>query len=162
DIQTVRRNIERVNPEAYVIDATLQITVEDPEDIKGRRVLAIEDGPTVTHGGMPYGAAVIAAKRCGALEIVDPRPYAAGTIKDTYRQYPDIGTLLPAMGYGQRQILELESTINNTDCEVVVSGTPIDIGRRMNINKPVVRAKYEFQELGGPGLDEIIKRAINT
>ncbi|MDR4504561.1 MAG: cyclic 2,3-diphosphoglycerate synthase [Candidatus Scalindua sp.] len=160
DIQTVRENIKKMNPKASIIDATLHISVEDSEKIKGRRVLAVEDGPTVTHGGMPYGAAVIAARRYEALMLVDPRPSATGSIQDTFRKYPDIGTLLPAMGYGQKQILELEETINNTDCEIVLLGTPIDLRRRMKINKPVMRAKYEFQELGSPRLKRIIKEFI--
>lgn len=160
DIQTVRENIKKMNPNASIIDATLHITVEDSEKIRGRTVLAIEDGPTVTHGGMQYGAAVIAAKRYAALALVDPRPFATGSIKDTFEKYPDIGALLPAMGYGQRQILDLEKTINATDCEIVILGTPIDIRRRVKINKPVMRAKYEFQELGSPKLKEIIKEFL--
>ncbi len=156
DIQTVRENIQKVNPKASIIDATLHITVKDSANIKGRRVLAIEDGPTVTHGGMPYGAAVIAAKRYEAQTLVDPRPSATGSIKETFETYPDIGTLLPAMGYGKTQVLELEETINNTDCDIVILGTPIDIRRRIEINKPIMRAKYEFQELNNPELKEII------
>ncbi|GJQ59663.1 MAG: GTPase [Candidatus Scalindua sp. AMX11] len=157
DIQIVKDNIKKMNPKASVIDATLHITVEESEKIKGRKVLAIEDGPTVTHGGMPYGAAVIAARRYGALTLVDPRPSAVGSIRDTFEKYPDIGTLLPAMGYGQEQILDLEKTINASDCEIVILGTPIDIRRRVKINKPIIRAKYEFQELGTPRLGKIIK-----
>jgi len=160
DIRTVKENIQNVNPKASVIDASLHITVDDSEIIKESRVLAVEDGPTVTHGGMTFGAAVIAARRYEALMTVDPRPFATGSIKETFKKYPGIGNLLPAMGYGQKQILELEETINLTDCDIVITGTPVDLRRRIKINKPIVRATYEFQELGKPVLREMIKEKI--
>ncbi len=152
----VKENIKKSNPNASIIDASLHITVEGPGEIKGRRVLAVEDGPTVTHGGMTYGAAVIAAQKHGTSMLVDPRPFAVGTIKDTFKKYPGIGPLLPAMGYSNRQVHELEETINRTDCDTVVIGTPIDLSKRIKINKPIVRAEYELLELGKPGLREII------
>jgi predicted GTPase len=156
NINIVKDNIKKANPEATVIDASLNIMVKDSEIIKGRKVLAVEDGPTVTHGGMAYGAAVIAAQEHGSSTLVDPRPFAVGSIRETFKKYPDIGKLLPAMGYSQKQILELEETINQTDCDTVIIGTPIDLSRRIKINKPVVRAKYELQEISKPGLKEII------
>ncbi len=156
NINIVKDNIKKTNPTAAVIEASLNITVEDSEIIKGRKVLAVEDGPTVTHGGMTYGAAVIAAQKHGSSAIVDPRPFAVGSIKETFKKYPDIGNLLPAMGYDQKQILELEETINRTDCDTVIIGTPIDLSKRIKINKPVVRAKYEFQEISKPGLKDMI------
>ncbi|MDR4496433.1 MAG: cyclic 2,3-diphosphoglycerate synthase [Candidatus Scalindua sp.] len=160
DIHTVKENIQKVNPKASVIDASLHITVDDSAIIKGSKVLAVEDGPTLTHGGMTYGAAVIAAGRYEALMTVDPRPFATGSIKETFKKYPGTGNLLPAMGYGQKQILELEETINQTDCDIVITGTPVDLRRRIKINKPIVRATYEFQELGKPVLEEMIQEII--
>jgi predicted GTPase len=160
NINIVKDNIKKTNPKATVIDASLNITVEDSEIIKGRKVLAVEDGPTVTHGGMAYGAAVIAAQKHGASAIVDPRPFAVGSIKETFKKYPDIGDLLPAMGYDQKQILELEETINQTNCDAVIIGTPIDLSKRIKINKPVVRAKYELQEISKPGLKDMIMEFI--
>jgi predicted GTPase len=160
NINIVKDNIKKTNPKAAVIDASLNIIVEDSEIIKGRKVLAVEDGPTVTHGGMAYGAAVIAAQKHGSAAIVDPRPFAVGSIKETFKKYPDIGNLLPAMGYDQKQILELEETINRTDCDTVIIGTPIDLSKRIKINKPVVRAKYEFQEISKPGLKDMIMGLI--
>ena len=160
NINIVKDNIKKTNPKATVIDASLNITVEGSEVIKGRKVLAVEDGPTVTHGGMAYGAAVIAAQEHGSSALVDPRPFAVGSIKEAFKKYPDIGNLLPAMGYDQKQILELEETINRTDCDVVIIGTPIDLSKRIKINKPVVRAKYEFQEISKPGLKDMIMGLI--
>lgn len=160
NIKRVKSNIKSRNSNAAIIDATLHITVENSKAIKGRRVLAVEDGPTLTHGGMALGAAVIAAREHGASEIIDPRPYAVGSIKEAFGKYPDTGCLLPAMGYGNKQILELEETINKTDCDVVVIGTPIDLSKKININKPIVRAKYEFRELSKPGLEELISSLL--
>ena len=157
NIIKVKENIKKTNPNASIIDASLHITVENLERIKGRRVLAVEDGPTVTHGGMTYGAAVMAAREYGASILVDPRPFAFGSIKETFNKYPDINNLLPAMGYDRKQILELEETINQTDCDIVITGTPIDLGKIIRINKPIVRAKYELQELSKPGLSDIIQ-----
>ena len=160
NIIKVKDSIKKTNPGASVIDASLHITVENPERIKGRRVLAVEDGPTVTHGGMTYGAAVMAAREYGASILVDPRPFAFGSIKETFNKYPDINNLLPAMGYDRKQILELEETINQTDCDIVITGTPIDLGKIIRINKPIVRAKYELQELSKPGLSDIIQTLL--
>lgn len=160
NIIKVKENIKKTNPNASIIDASLHITVENLERIKGRRVLAVEDGPTVTHGGMTYGAAVMAAREYGASILVDPRPFAFGSIKETFNKYPDINNLLPAMGYNRKQILELEETINQTDCDIVITGTPIDLGRIIKINKPIVRAKYELQELIKPGLSDIIQALL--
>ena len=160
NIIKVKDNIRKMNPKASVIDASLHITVENLERIKGRRVLAVEDGPTVTHGGMAYGAAVMAAREYGASILVDPRPFAVRSIKETFNKYPDINNLLPSMGYDRRQILELEETINQTDCDIVITGTPIDLGKIIKINKPIVRAKYELQELSKPGLSDIIQTLL--
>ena len=123
-------------------------------------MLAVEDGPTLTHGEMTYGAAVVAAEKYGALELVDPRPYTVGTISKTYEKYPEIGTLLPAMGYGSKQIKDLEKTINRTDCEVVIIGTPIDLRKLITINKPAVRVTYELQEIGKPDLMDGLKKFL--
>jgi predicted GTPase len=156
NIIKVKDNIKKTNPTASIVDATLHITVENLEIIKGRRVLAVEDGPTVTHGGMTYGAAVMAARKYGTSILVDPRPFAAGSIKEIFKKYPGIDNLLPAMGYGRKQIRELEETINRTDCDAVIIGTPIDLGKIIKINKPIVRAKYELQEISKPDLRDII------
>ncbi|RKX74480.1 MAG: GTPase [Spirochaetes bacterium] len=156
NIQRVRESISRVNPDATVVEAASPISVDDPDVIRRRRVLAIEDGPTLTHGEMKIGAGVIAAKRYGATEIVDPRPYTVGRIAETFRIYPNIGSLLPAMGYGEQQLKDMEATINNTDCDSVVVATPIDLGRIINIKKPFTRVYYELQEIGRPNLEEIL------
>jgi len=156
NITLLRENIEKVNPGAVVIDAASPITVEDPELIKGKRVLAVEDGPTLTHGEMKIGAAIVAAKKFGASEIVDPREYAVGKLADTFRIYPNIGHLLPAMGYGEQQIKDLEQTIDNTPCDSVVIGTPIDLGRIISINKPHTRVSYDLQEIGSPTLTDVL------
>ena len=156
DILTVRDNIKSINPLATVIEAASPILVDHPDDIRGKRVLVVEDGPTVTHGGMTYGAGTIAAEDYGAAEIIDPRPYAVGSIAETLRKYGHIGKLLPAMGYGNDQIRELEDTINRADCDVVVSGTPVDLHRVIKVNKPIVRVRYELCEIGHPTLEELI------
>jgi predicted GTPase len=147
-----------VNQKATIIEAASPITVDNPKLIKGRKVLVVEDGPTLTHGGMAYGAGTIAAKRLGASEIVDPRTYARGSIKNTFREYAHLGNVLPAMGYGKEQIGELEGTINATPCDVVVIGTPIDLRRLLRLNKPAVRAKYELQEISKPNLEDVLIR----
>lgn len=157
NILAVRKSIEELNPKATVIDAASPIFVEDPKVIKGKKVLVIEDGPTLTHGEMLYGAGVLAAKRYGA-ELVDPRPWAVESIKATYQKYPYIGTLLPAMGYGGKQIKDLEKTINAVECDAVVIATPIDLRRIVKINKPSTRVKYELQEIGEPTLAEVLKK----
>lgn len=155
-IQTVRRNIAAINPGATVIDAASTLDVDDPSVIKGKRVLAIEDGPTLTHGEMKIGAAVVAAQKFGAAGFVDPRPYTVGKLRDTFKTYPNIGVLLPAMGYGKQQLKDLEATIDRTDCDSVVIGTPIDLSRIIKINKPFTRVYYNLQEIGRPNFDEIL------
>ena len=156
DVDTVRENALAVNPEATIVEAASPISVEDPDAIRGKRVLVVEDGPTLTHGGMAYGAGIVAARRFGAAEIVDPRPYAAGSIVNLYRQYPNTGPLLPAMGYGEAQVAELEQTIRNTPCDLVLVATPIDLRRVVAIDKPVQRVRYEIQEIGRPNLADVL------
>ena len=156
DILKLRENIEKINPGAIVVDAASTIRVDDPEVIKGKRVLVVEDGPTLTHGEMKIGAGIVAARRFGAAEIVDPRPYATGKLADTFRIYPNIGTLLPAMGYGEEQTRDLTATIDATDCDSVVIATPIDLGRVIKINKPNTRVEYNLQEIGKPDLEDIL------
>ncbi|MCL2214350.1 MAG: cyclic 2,3-diphosphoglycerate synthase [Treponema sp.] len=156
NIQAVRNNIEKVNPKAVVIDAASAISVDKPEAIRGKRVLVIEDGPTLTHGEMKIGAGIVAAKRFGAAEIIDPRPYAAGKLAETYRIYPDIGKLLPAMGYGDQQTKDLSATIEKTDCDSVIIATPIDLQRVIKIDKPCARVEYSLQEIGRPGIDDVL------
>ena len=156
DIQTVRESIEKVAPKAIVIDGASPIKVDDPSVIKGKRVLVVEDGPTLTHGEMKIGAGVVAARKFGAAELVDPRPFTVGKLTETFKKYPNIGTLLPAMGYGAQQLKDLETTINNTDCDSVVIGTPIDLNRIIKIKKPNTRVWYDLQEIGSPNLEEVI------
>lgn len=160
DIATVKQNIHKINPSAKIIKADSKITVDNPDIIKDKRVLVVEDGLTLTHGGMKLGAGIVAAERFGARELVDPRPYTVGKLKDTFDAYPNIGTLLPAMGYGEQQLKDLEETINNTDCDSVVIGTPIDLTRIIKINKPHTRVHYELDEIDGPNLEETIESFI--
>ena len=160
-VQLLRENIARLAPDAIVIDAASPIRVDDPQVIRGKRVLAIEDGPTLTHGGMKLGAGVVAAQKYGASELVDPRPFLHGKLQDTFRIYPSIGTLLPAMGYGEEQLHDLEKTINNTDCDAVIIGTPIDLKRIININKPTTRVYYDLQEIGDPTLEQVLDEFIS-
>ena len=160
NIQAVRKNIARVNPNAVVIDAASTISVENPEIIRGKRVLAVEDGPTLTHGEMKIGAGIVAAKRFGAAEIVDPRPYAVGKLAETFRIYPEVGNLLPAMGYGEEQMRDLSATIDNTDCDGVIVATPIDLARVINISKPHTRVDYSLQEIGRPDIEDVLKDLI--
>lgn len=157
NVNIVRRNIEKYNPKATVIEADSTISVDDPSALKGKRVLVVEDGPTVTHGEMPYGAGEIAAEKFHAQEIVNPKKYAVGSIKKIFEKYQHLKKILPAMGYSEEQIHELEETINAAECDVVVAGTPIDLTRVVNVNKPVVRVKYELQEIGEPNLETILK-----
>lgn len=157
NINIVRENIQMVNPKATIIEAASPVTVEKPELIRGKRVLVVEDGPTLTHGEMKYGAGTVAAQKLGAKEIVDPRPYTVKSITETYKKYPNIGTLLPAMGYGKQQMKDLETTINRTKCDVVVIGTPIDLSRYIKINKPHTRVKYDLQEIGSITVETILK-----
>jgi predicted GTPase len=156
-INKLRANIRRVNKTATVIEAASPILVDHPERITGKRVLVVEDGPTLTHGEMKFGAGVVAAGKYNAAELVDPRPYTVGTISETFRKYPDIGVLLPAMGYGDKQVKDLETTINRTPCDTVVIGTPIDLNRLIKIKKPTVRVGYELQEIGKPDLVDVLK-----
>jgi predicted GTPase len=155
-IQQVRENVAKVNPGAVIVDAASPITVDDPSVIKGKRVLVVEDGPTLTHGQMTIGAGTVAARKFGATECVDPRPFLVGKLTETFETYPGIGSLLPAMGYGDQQIKDLEATINNTDCDSVIIGTPIDLSRVININKPNTRVNYELQEIGYPDLGDVL------
>jgi len=157
DVITVRENLRAINPNAVVIEGASPLFVDDPAGIKGKRVLVIEDGPTLTHGEMSYGAGWVAARRFGAAEIVDPRPFAIGSIKSTYQKYPTTGEVLPAMGYGETQTRELEQTINNADADLVLIATPIDLTRIININKPTQRVRYELQVIGQPTFEEILK-----
>ncbi len=156
DIQLLRENIDKVNPTAVVIDGASPITVDDYSLIKGKRVLVVEDGPTLTHGEMKIGAGVVAARKFGAAELVDPRPFTVGRLSETFRLYPAIGTLLPAMGYGEQQLKDLEETINNTDCDSVIVATPIDLNRIIKINKPNTRVYYDLQEIGIPNLTMVL------
>ncbi|MBP7497403.1 MAG: hypothetical protein KA792_07050 [Bacteroidales bacterium] len=156
-IQIVRESISKVNPNAIVVDGASPITVDKPELIKGKKALVVEDGPTLTHGEMKLGAGIVAAKKFGAAELVDPRPYTVGKLSETFRIYPNIGILLPAMGYGEQQIKDLEKTIENTPCDVVVIATPIDLSRIVKINKPYVKVGYELQEIGFPELGCLMK-----
>jgi predicted GTPase len=161
-IQTVRESIEKVNPSAIVIDGASPIRVEHPEVIRGKRVLVVEDGPTLTHGEMKLGAGVIAARKYGASALVDPRPFTVGRLSETFEIYPGIGTLLPAMGYGQEQLRDLETTINQSDCDSVVIGTPIDLNRVIHIQKPNTRVYYDLQEIGEPNLEGILDGFVQT
>lgn len=162
DINTVRANIRLYNPDAVVVNAASPIFVDDPDLIFNKRVLVIEDGPTLTHGEMKYGAGIMAAQKFAAKEIVDPRPYAVNSIAETFRVYPDIGTLLPAMGYGKKQMKDLEDTINRADCDVVIIATPVDLRRLVNINKPAVRVQYELETIGSPSLEDVLKGFTDT
>ena len=156
-IQIVRENIDKVAPHAVVIDGASPIRVDDPSVIKGKKVLVIEDGPTLTHGGMKIGAGTVAAKKYGAIELVDPRPFTVGKLSETFEIYPNIGTLLPAMGYSEQQLKDLEETIRNTECDSVVIGTPIDLSRIIKIDKPKTRVYYDLQEIGDPNLEQVIQ-----
>jgi len=156
NIKTVRDNIRKVNPNAIVVDAASPISVDDIELIKGKKVLVIEDGPTLTHGEMKIGAGVVAAEKYGAAELVDPRPFVVGKLAETFRIYPNIGQLLPAMGYGDQQVKDLEASINKAKCDAVVIATPIDLNRLIKIKKPNTRVYYDLQEIGQPNLDLIL------
>jgi predicted GTPase len=156
-IDAVLKNVAEMNPRATVIQAASPIVVEDPAVIKGKRVLVVEDGPTLTHGDMQYGAGTIAARQFGASEIVDPRPYAVGSIEETYRKYPSTGMLLPAMGYGAAQMEDLEATIRQVPCDAVVIGTPIDLRRVISIEKPSVRVTYSLAETTKPDLADVLR-----
>lgn len=160
DVKVLRENIRKLNPAAIIVEADSPIRVDHPDVILGKEVLVIEDGPTLTHGEMKFGAGVVAAKEFGASKLVDPRPYLCGKLKGTFEQYPEIGTLLPAMGYGQEQLKDLEKTINEVPCDGVIIATPIDLGRELNIVKPHTRVYYDLKENGSPDLSEILDTFI--
>jgi predicted GTPase len=155
-VEQVRKNIEQYAPTARIVLAKSPPIVSQPEHLKGKRIMVVEDGPTLTHGGMPYGAGFIAAKQYGASEVVDPRSAAVGTIKDTYLLYPHVGPVLPAMGYSHEQISDLETTINSVDCDLILFATPIHLTRIVNIEKPAMRVRYEYQDGEHPFLEEAL------
>ena len=159
-VAKVRENASAINPRARIVEAASPIYLEDPEAIRGRRVLVVEDGPTLTHGGMAYGAGVVAARKYGAAVLVDPRPFAVGSIKETFAKYPHVGPLLPAMGYGGKQVEELAATIAAADADVILIGTPIDLRRVMKLTKPAMRVSYELQEIGYPDLTTILQEFV--
>jgi len=159
-IRAVRESAKYFNPEAIVIEAASPIFVDNREIIPGKKVLVVEDGPTLTHGEMTYGAGVVAATKYGASELVDPRPYTVGSITETFKKYPNIGTLLPAMGYGKKQIKDLETTINRTKADAVIIATPIDLRKLVKINKPTARVLYELQEIGRPDLETTLRQML--
>ncbi len=161
DVETLRQTIAKHNPKAHIVLADSEVTADNGERMKGKRVLVVEDGPTLTHGHMKFGAGVIAARQYGAAEIVDPRPYLQGTLKGTFETYPGIGHVLPAMGYGQKQIKDLEATINACDCDMVVSATPIDLTRLVKIEKPMLRVRYGYRDNSQPTLGELVKQMLD-
>ncbi|NMC81221.1 MAG: GTPase [Chloroflexi bacterium] len=162
NVMTVRENLYALNPRAIMVEAASPLYVNAPESIRGKRVLVVEDGPTLTHGEMAYGAGWVAARRFGAAEIVDPRPFAVGSILATYQKYPKTGAILPAMGYGAEMVHDLEQTINNAAVDLVLSATPIDLTRILKINKPIQRVRYELQEIGQPTLEDILTAKFGT
>ncbi len=162
DVILVRENLRGLNPNAVIIEGASPLFVDDPAGIQGKRVLVVEDGPTLTHGGMKYGAGYVAARRFGAAEIVDPRPFAVRSIAETFKKYPDTGEILPAMGYGEAQTRDLEETINAIDVDLVIIGTPIDLSRVLKINKPTQRVRYELQEIGQPTLEDLLKEKFGN
>ena len=160
DVSTVRNSIAKVNPNAIVVEAASPLFVENPEKIRGKEVLVVEDGPTLTHGEMAYGAGYVAAQRYGAAKIIDPRPYAVSSLVRTYEKYPTTGDVIPAMGYGHEQMRDLEVSINNTPCDLVVVGTPIDLTRILKVKHPMERVRYELQVIGRPTVREILEDRI--
>jgi len=161
-VEIVRRNISSQNPDAIVIDGASTLDMDDPSVVRGKRVLVVEDGPTLTHGEMKIGAGVVAAQKFGAAGLVDPRPYIVGRLAETFETYPDIGTVLPAMGYGEQQLKDMETTINKTECDAVVIGTPIDLNRIIKINKPNTRVYYNLQEIGRPNFTGVLDDFVKT
>jgi predicted GTPase len=155
NVEIVRENIMETNPSATIVDAASPLLIDDIKSIRGKRVIVVEDGPTVTHGDMPYGAGYIAARKAGAI-IVDPRPFAVGSIQDTFEKYYHLEDVLPAMGYGKKQMQELEQTINKADVDAIVIGTPIDLAKLIDIKKHNVRVRYDLQEIGKPDLEDIL------
>ena len=156
DVTELRESVREINPTAIIVDGASPVTVDNPKLLLNKRALVVEDGPTLTHGEMQYGAGIVAAEKFGISELVDPRPFTVGKISETFEKYENIGTLLPAMGYGDEQMKDLETTINNTDCDVVVIGTPIDLSRIAKIKHPTVRVTYDLQEIGHPTLDDVL------
>ena len=161
NVKKIRKNVEEINSRAEIVETNMVITVEDEEKISGKRVLVIEDGPTLTHGEMEYGAAMIKAKENNAI-VVDPRPYAKGSIKDLYNLWPHLGELLPAVGYSEKQMKELNDSINDVPCDLVLLGTPTDIRRYLNVDKPVLRVRYEFEEKEPGSLLNLIKKKLQA
>jgi len=157
NIKTVTENIRKHNPGATVIRANSPITVQGGEEIKGKTILVVEDGPTLTHGEMTYGAGIVAAEKYSALKIVDPRPFAVGSIKDTFQKYPHLDRVLPAMGYGESQIAELNQTIDKVECDLVIGATPIDLSRLIHTNKKILRVTYDLEEIDHPDLEDVLK-----
>jgi predicted GTPase len=160
-VDVVKGNVAAVNPGAVVVEAESLVAADDPAAIAGKKVLCVEDGPTLTHGEMSFGAAVVAAKRAGAAELVDPRPYLVGSLKEIFDKYPHIGPLVPAMGYGDDMVADLEATVNATPADVVVAGTPMDLGRLINADKPIVRVQYELKVISKPTLEDVIRERFN-
>jgi len=160
NVKIVEQNVRQLNPTAQLVYANSPVTAADPSVIEGKRVLVVEDGPTLTHGGMKYGAGIIAARKYGAKEIIDPRPFVVGEIAETFQKYPEIGTLLPAMGYGDKQMKDLEATINGADCDAVIVGTPIDLARVIEIRKPHTRVTYELEDWSDPGIGRVVQDAL--
>jgi predicted GTPase len=160
DVERIRRNIERYSDKADIVLAESELLAEDPERIKAKRVLVVEDGPTLTHGGMVYGAAFLAAKRYGAASIVDPRPYAVGSIEETYTRYPHLGAVLPAIGYSRRQMKDLKQSIENVECDIVLFSTPIDLPQLLAMDKPAIRVRYEYKDHGTPRLEDVLMRRL--
>jgi len=160
-LNTLSENIKMFNPDALVINGASKISVDDPAGVKGKKVLVIEDGPTLTHGGMSFGAATVAARQFGAAEIVDPRQYAVGSIKNAYKKYPHMENLIPALGYYDDQLKDLEKTIAATPCDLILIGSPIDIRRVIKLDKPAMRVRYELEEIGSPNLNEIISKFLS-
>jgi predicted GTPase len=159
DVEELRMNIRKTNPEAVIVEAASPIYVDKPKAIRNKDVLVVEDGPTLTHGEMKFGAGVLASRKFGARTLVDPRPYAVGTIKETLEKYPELEMLVPAMGYDSKQTKDLERTLNAVKCDSIVSASPIDLGRLMKLNKKVVTVRYELQEIGKPDLEDVLSEA---
>ncbi|MGZ4399137.1 MAG: GTPase, partial [Gaiellaceae bacterium] len=160
EVDRVVADVKVANPDARIVLAESPVELEDGPPLEGKTVLVVDDGPTLTHGGMPFGAGTVAARRAGAAELVDPRRYAVGSIKETFERWPRLGTILPAMGYSADQLVELEATINATDCDVVVIGTPIDLARLIDIKHPVRRATYSLRELGETSLEDLLQPIV--
>ncbi len=159
-IMKVKESVKLAVPDAKIIEAKSVVSVDDKSLIKDKNVLVVEDGPTLTHGGMSFGAGIVAAEMFGAKSVIDPRPYAKGSIKNTFSKYSHLSSVLPAMGYGDKQVKELEDTINSVPCDTVVIGTPIDLRKIVKLSKPAVRVSYELEVVTNPGLDSIVKSFV--